>query len=172
MQNVSTPRYETVTLHKDKNRIVQSVVYPIIVFFLSIASINIFQNFGKILMAPMIGGMWGFGAFVAYYLPSMRKEVINQTLISVASYCGILLGIRMIVGMVSGVTGEMFAATFDQPLPTVTANTIPGYLENALYASAALFPIAFFTLQARRLFQFRKQQNKMKELQRLRGYRE
>lgn len=168
MQNVNTPRYETVTIAKDRNRIVQSVVYPVIVFFLSIVSINIFKNFGKILMAPMIGLMWSFGAFVAYRVRSQRKEVINQTMIAITLYCGMLLGIRMLVGLTSQVTGEMFAATLDQPLPTVTANTIPGYLQNALYAAAALFPLTYLGMTLKRLVTFHQSQSKMKTLRRIR----
>lgn len=172
MQNVDRPRFETQTGGSTPRKIFIAGFSPVLVFMLSLYTVYTFLNFGKLLVAPLLGVMWAFGAFVAFYLRSQRKEVIRQTLIAVTLYCCLLLGLRVLVGLTSNVTGEMFAATFSQPLPTVSANTIPGYLQNALYAAAALFPLSFLGLQLKRLIQFKRNANKMKTLQRIRGYRE
>jgi hypothetical protein len=171
MQNIKNPYIETKASRKDKSRLVRSVVLPVIIFFLSIISINIFKNFGRLLMAPLIGSMWIVGALCAVYMPSMRKEIINQTLIAVATYCASLLGFRELIALTQGVSGQMLVATFGQPMATATANTVPGYLQNALWLFAAMFPLGFLGMQGKRLLQFKRNTGKMKKLEQLRGIR-
>ena len=65
---------------KERNKLVWAVVFPVAVFFFSIAGISIFKNFGRILMAPLIGAMWIIGAACAIYMPSHRKDIIKETL--------------------------------------------------------------------------------------------
>lgn len=156
---------------KDMSRMVRAVVFPVAVFFLSILGITIFKNFGKLLMAPCIGAMWITGAVVAWYMPAQRKSVINETLTFIASYNGTLLGLRQLVAITSGVSSQMLMATFGQPLPTVTANTISGWLQNALYASAAMIPLGFLGMEGKRMVTFVKSESKKRTLEQLRNIR-
>lgn len=171
MQNINNPYIETKASRKDKSRLIQSVVLPIVIFFMSIISINVFQNVGKLLLSPLLGAMWIVGAACAAYMPSMRKEIINQTLIAVASYCAILLGFRELIALTQGVSANMLMATLGTPLPTATANAIPGYFQTAFFATAAMFPLGFLGMQGKRLLQFRRNSGKMRKLEQLRGIR-
>lgn len=171
MQNVENPYIEKKASGKDKSRLVRSVVLPVIVFFLSIISINVLKNYGRILMAPLVGAMWITGALCALYMPSMRKEIINQTIIAVATYSASLLAMHQLIALTSGVSGEMLMATFGETFPTAVANTIPGYLQTAMGFMAALFPLGFLGMQGKRLIQFKRNSNKMKKLEQLRGIR-
>lgn len=156
---------------QDLSKIVRAVAFPVAVFFLSIFGITIFQNFGRLLMAPCIGFMWITGAVVAWYMPAQRKSIINETLTFIASYNGTLLGLRELVGMTSGISAEMLMATFGQPLSVATANTIPGWLQNALYASAAMIPLGFLGMEGKRMISFVRSENKKRALEQLRNIR-
>ncbi len=154
---------------KETTQLVWSIVFPTAVFFMSIASIYIFQNFGKILMAPMLGCMWIVGAACSIWLSSQRKEIINQTLEFVAIYCATMLAFRELIGVTSGISSEMLMATFGQPMATASANTIPGYLQTMLYISAVGIPIGYLGMEGNRILKFRRNSNKQKTMEQLRG---
>lgn len=156
---------------KERNKLVWAVVFPIAVFFFSIAGISIFKNFGRILMAPLIGAMWIIGAACAIYMPSHRKDIIKETLTTIASYNATLLGLRELIAITSGVSSQMLMATFGQPLATASANTIPGYLQTMLYISAAMIPFGYIGMQGKRILQFRKSNSKQRTMEQLRSIR-
>ena len=103
---------------KERGRLVNAVVFPVAIFFFSIVAISIFKNFGRILMAPLIGAMWIVGAACAIYMPSHRKDIIKETLTFIATYNASLLGLRELIVITSGVSSQMLMATFGQPLAT------------------------------------------------------
>lgn len=156
---------------KERGRVVWAVVFPVGVFFLSIIGISIFKNFGRILMAPLIGGMWIAGAVCAFYMPSHRKDIIKETLTAIASYNATLLGLRELISITSGVSSQMLMATFGQPLATASANTIPGYLQTMLYISTVMIPFGYFGMQGKRILQFRRSANKQRTMEQLRSIR-
>ena len=156
---------------KEKNKLVWAVVFPVAVFFLSIIGISIFKNFGRILMAPLIGAMWIVGAACAFYMPSHRKDIIKETLTFIATYNATLLGLRELIGITSGVSSQMLMATFGQPLATASANTIPGYLQSMLYISAAMIPFGFLGMELKRIITFRRSANKKRTMEQLRSIR-
>lgn len=156
---------------KEKNKLVWAVVFPVAVFFFSIIGISVFKNFGRILMAPLIGAMWIVGAACALYMPSHRKDIIKETLTFIATYNATLLGLRELIAITSGVSSQMLMATFGQPLATASANTIPGYLQSMLYISAAMIPFGFIGMQGKRILQFRRSANKQRTMEQLRNIR-
>lgn len=156
---------------KDRSKMAWAMVFPAGVFFLSIAGISIFRNFGRILMAPLIGAMWATGAACALYMPSHRKAIINETLTFIATYNATLLGLRELIAITSGVSSQMLMATFGQPMATASANTIPGYLQTMLYISAVMIPFGYIGMEGKRILQFRRNANKQRVMEQLRGIR-
>lgn len=171
MQNVKNATYVKKASGKDRTKLVWAIVFPVAVFFLSVIGISVFRNFGRILMAPLIGAMWIVGAGCALYMPSQRKSIITETLTVVATYNATLLSLRQLIAITSGVSSQMLMATFGQPLATASSNTIPGFLQNALYISAAMIPLGFLGMQGKRILQFRRSANKQRTMEQLRGIR-
>ncbi len=116
-------------------------------------------NFGTKLICPLSAAMWTLGFIVALLMPAMRKEVINQTLVTCCMYYLAILALKILLGIVSGVSSEMIAASFDQAIPLATGNVIPGYIQNIMWFTAVGVPIGFVTVQGKRLFQFKKSQS-------------
>jgi len=156
---------------EDLRRIAMSVLTSVGLFLLCVLSTYRFKNFGRLLMVPMIAAMWLFGNFVAYYLPAQRKLTINQTYITIASYCGTLLLIHEMIALTSGVSGNMLMATFNEAIPVTLANSAPSYLQGILGWAVFMIPFGFFIMQAKKLVSFSKQKDKNKTLERLRSYR-
>ena len=168
MQNRENITYVKKASGKDMSRLARAIIFPIAVFFLSIIGITVFKQFGKILMAPLIGAMWIVGAACAFWMPSHRKSIITETLMVIASYNGLLLALRQLIAITSGVSSQMLMATFGQPLATASANTIPGFLQNMLYISAAMVPLSYFSLEIKRVLQFKRSNDKRKTIEQLR----
>lgn len=171
MQNRKNFTYVKKASGKDKSRMIWSIFFPIGVFFLCIIGISTFKEFGRKLMAPLIGGMWIVGAACALYMPSHRRSIITETLTTIASYNASLLALRELIAITAGVSSQMLMATFGQPLATASANTIPGYLQTMLYISAAMIPFGYFGMQGKRILQFRRNANKNRTLEQLRNIR-
>lgn len=171
MQDRTNYTYVKKASGKDRSKMAWAAVFPTAVFFLSIIGIGTFKNFGKILMAPLIGAMWIIGALCALYMPSQRKSIITETLTFIASYNATLLGLRELIAITSGVSSQMLMATFGQPMATASANTIPGYLQTMLYISAVMIPFGYIGMQGKRILQFRRNANKQKVMAQLRNIR-
>lgn len=171
MQNVQNATYIKKASGKDISKAVKAVLFPVSVFFLCIVGITVFKNFGKLLMAPLLGFMWIIGAGCAFWMPAQRKGIINETLTTIAVYNGTLLGLRQLIAITSGVSSQMLMATFSQPLATASANTIPGFLQNALYISAAMIPLTYAGMEFKRVLQFRRSANKQRVMEQIRGLR-
>ena len=171
MQDRKNFTYTKKATGKERGRLVWTVVFPVAVFFLSIISIGIFKNFGRILMAPLIGAMWMVGAACAWYMPSHRKSIITETLTFITSYNATLLGLRELIAITSGVSSQMLMATFGQPMATASANTIPGYLQTMLYISSVMIPFGYIGMEGKRILQFRRNANKQRTMEQLRNIR-
>lgn len=171
MQNRKNFTYVKKTSGKDKSKMVWAIIFPVGCFFLCIIGISTFEEFGRILMAPLIGAMWIVGAACALYMPSHRKSIINETLTVVATYNATLLALRELIAITSGVSSQMLMATFGQPLATASANTIPGYLQTLLYISAAMIPFGYLGMEGKRILQFRRNENKNRTIEQLRNIR-
>lgn len=161
--------YERRNSTKDLSNLVRSALLPAVVFFLSMFSINVFGNFGRLLMAPAIALMWMYGAFCALYLPAHRKAVIQESLAFIFSYNAALLALRQGIAITSGISTQMLAATFSQQVEMSTGNVLPGYLQNVLYIMSMMIPITFAGMQTRRLIQFRRGVNRKRAAERARG---
>ena len=172
MQGAKNVTYIKKASGKDITKAVKSVLFPVAVFFLCLVSITIFKNFGRLLMAPLLGVMWIIGAGCAFWMPAQRKSIIGETLTTIAVYNGTLLGLRQLIAITGGISSQMLMATFSQPLAAASANTIPGFLQNALYISAAMIPLTFAGMQFKRILQFRRSANKQKVLEQLRNIRQ
>ena len=134
-------------------------------------TISSFANFGTRLLCPLSGAMWVIGFIVALLMPSQRQEVLNQTMIVCAIYFLTMLGLKILLGVVSGVSSEMIAASYDQAIPTSTGNAIPGYLQQIMWFTAVLVPMGDIGMQVKRLFQFKRSQTLQKTFGQKRGMR-
>lgn len=143
-------------------RVIKAIGLPLGLFGLALFTISNFANFGTKLICPLLGAMWCIGFFVALLMPSQRQEVLNQTMITCTIYLLALLGLKILLGVVSGVSSEMIAASYDQAIPASTGNAIPGYLQNFMWFTAVLTPIGFIGMQGKRLFQFKRNQTLQK----------
>lgn len=168
---------ETLTYKQNMSKtevfhVIKAIGCPLIVFGLGIFTISNFANFGTKLICPAAGIMWFLGFFVALLMPSQRKEVLNQTLIICNVYFCTLLGFKVALGIVSGVSAEMIAASFNQSIPTSTGNAMPGYLQNLLWFSAIGIPIGQVGMQGKRLLQFHHNKSLQKTFGQKRGMRD
>ena len=149
----------------------KAVGLPLLLFGLAIFTINNFANFGTKIICPLSGAMWFIGFLVALFMPAQRNEVLNQTMIICAIYYLSLLGLKIVLGITSGASSEMIAASYDQAIPAATGNAIPGYLQNILWFTAVGVPIGQVSMQIKRLFQFKHSQTLQKTFNQKRGIR-
>lgn len=176
MANVDITK-ETLTYKQNlsKTELKQALIAigaPLGTLILGIFTITNLANFGTKLICPLSAVMWILGLIVATLMPAMRKEVLNQTLITCSLYYLAILCLKILLGIVSGVSSEMIAASFDQAIPLATGNVIPGYIQNIMWFTAVGVPIGFVTVQGKRLFQFKKSQSLNKTFGQKRGLRE
>lgn len=155
----------------DVYRVIKAIGIPLGLFALGMFTISSFANFGTRLLCPLSGAMWVIGFIVALLMPSQRQEVLNQTMIVCAIYFLTMLGLKILLGVVSGVSSEMIAASYDQAIPTSTGNAIPGYLQQIMWFTAVLVPMGDIGMQVKRLFQFKRSQTLQKTFGQKRGMR-
>lgn len=170
-RNSSTLTYKKDLSKQEAFRLLKAVGLPIGVFALAMFTVQNFANFGSKLICPLIAAMWVVGFVVAVLMPAQRGEIINQTLGMIAIYCGALLGLKILLGVVSGASSEMIAASYDQAIPMSTGNAIPGYLQTMMWFVAVLMPIGDIGMQAKRLKDFKHNQAIQKTMNRMRGLR-
>jgi len=171
MQKNSSLTYKSDLSRQEAFKLIKAVGLPIGVFALSMFTIQNFANFGSKLLCPLIAAMWVVGFVVAILMPAQRREVLTQTLGMIAIYCGALIGLKILLGVVSGASSEMIAASYDQAIPMSTGNAIPGYLQTMMWFVAVLMPIGDIGMQAKRLKDFKHNQAIQKTMGRVRGMR-
>ena len=171
VRNNNMPTYSSGMSKEEAGRVLKAVGVPLLVFALELFTISNFAAFGTRLICPLSAAMWFVGFIIAWLMPSMRKETLNQTMIMCTIYCLALLGLKMLLAVVSGVGSEMIAASYDQAIPTATGNAIPGYLQSIMWFVAVLVPLGEIAMQGKRLFSFKKSQTLQKTFGQVRGTR-
>lgn len=163
--------YKQNMTRKEFSSMVWKVLYPILVCGAGLYVINDFDSFGAKLICPLSASMWMVGFLVALFMPSQRKDVLHQTLKMNLLYYGTLYGLKIVIGMVSGVSAEMIAAAYDYAIPVSTGNAVPGYLQNILYFTSVLTPASFVAMQIKRLSDFSRNVSLQKAFGRTRSLR-
>jgi len=128
--------YVTKTNREDSFAMMKAVAIPAIVFGLEIFTISSFAAFGTKIISPASAIMWIVGFVVALLMPPERTEVLRQTMMMCSIYCLTLMGLKLALGLVSGASSEMIAASYGQAIPTTTGNTLPGIVQNILWYSS------------------------------------
>lgn len=147
--------YESAMSLNELKKVIYAVAFPFGVLALGFFMISSFENFGTMLICPLSSGMWIMGVVVSALVPAERSKNLRHTLMVLAGYYGALLGMKVILGVVSGVSAEMIAASYNQAIPTAVGNTIPGYIQQAQIWTAVFTPLGFFAAQAKLLKDFR-----------------
>lgn len=164
--------YEKGISRREILQVLYDVGLPMGVFSLGLYVISTYAEFGTRLITPVSSIMWGFGVVVSILMPGDRREVIRQTVIFCGLYFAAMLALKFILAVVSGVSGEMIAASYDQTIPIVSGNILPGVASNAIWAVSFMYPVGFIAMQGKRLFQFRRTRNKTQAMGRARDIRD
>lgn len=171
MKGVQNLSYKRNMSRQEAIHTLKAIGLPLLLFGLGLFTISSFANFGTKLICPLSGVMWLIGVIVAVLMPSQRKDILNSTMVTLAIYYLALLGLKILLAIVSGVSSEMIAASYNQAIPTSTGNAIPGYLQTMMWFTAVLLPLGEIAMQVKRLFQFKKNQKLQKTFSQVRGYR-
>lgn len=164
--------YEKGISRRDILQVLYDIGLPMGVFSLGLYVISTYAEFGTRLISPVASAMWLIGIAVAIIMPGDRREVIRQTVIACGLYFGAMLLLKYVLAVVSGVSGEMIAASYDQTIPTVSGNILPGVASNAIWAVSFMYPAGFIAMQGKRVFQFRRTRNKTQAMGRARDIRD
>lgn len=168
---MSNLTYKRNLTRQEFSHVAGAVLYPLGVFMFGDYVIADFASFGTKLICPLSAAMWIAGFVIAVLMPSMRREIISQTIKMNLIYYATLYGLKIVIGMVSGVSAEMIAASYDFAIPTSTGNAVPGYLQNILYFTSVLTPASFVAMQVKRLSEFSKNSSLQKAFGRTRSFR-
>lgn len=123
--------------------IVGAIVIPIAVMCLGLFTISNFAAYGKAVICPALSIMWVFGSVAALILPDDRKKMVDYTMGTCVMYCLALIGLKMALKIVSGASAEMIAASYNQPIPLATGNTLPGVVQNFMSIGTLFIPLGF-----------------------------
>lgn len=171
MEQKRSITYKQSMSSSDLFRYVKAVALPVGVFVLCLITISSLAGFGTKLVAPMTAVMWVVGAICAAIQPSHRANVLSETHVAIAGYLAMLLALKKIIAMMSGVSSEMLMAAFNQAMPVTSGSAISGWLQNLMWITAAMTPIGFVAMQVKRVFSFRKERSTKKAFEGLRGSR-
>lgn len=167
--NKAEMTYKTKTTRQDSFALLKAVALPILVYALGIFTISSYAAFGVKIISPASVCMWVVGFLTALFMPSERGEVIRQTLAMCTIYYITMLGLKLALGLVSGASSEMIAASFNQSIPTTTGNALPGIIQNILWYSSFGIPAGYVIMQVKRVVQFSRRKSLQKTMQRVRG---
>ena len=161
--------YKTKTSRQDSFAMLKAVAIPILVYVLEIFTINSYAAFGTKIISPASVCMWVIGFIVALVMKSERAEVLKQTMMMCAIYCFTMLGLKLALGLVSGASSEMIAASFEQSIPTTTGNALSGIIQNILWYSSFGIPAGYVIMQVKRVIQFSHQKSLQETFRKVRG---
>lgn len=161
--------YKQAMSNADFARYLKAVGLPIGVFLLTLFATQSLSGFGTKLVAPLTAAMWFTGTLTAILLPSHRGSVLTETHVAIAGYLALLLALKEVIAMMSGVSSEMLMAAFNQAIPATSGSAISGWLQNLMWITAAMTPIGFISMQVKRLFTFKREQSAQKTFDRIRG---
>jgi len=162
--------YKQKITKSDFSRYIRAVSLPILIFALSLISIQLLEGFGSKLVAPLTALMICGGVICAIWLPSHRSSILKETYITVGAYLLALLAFRQVISMMAGVSSEMFMETFNQTMPVTSGSAISGWLQNLMWISAVMTPIGFIGMQGKRVFTFKRKNSKERFMNQTRGY--
>ena len=112
MQQVQKPlTYKQNMSKTEVFHVIKAIGIPLMVFGLGLFTISNFAAFGAKLICPLSGSMWLVGFIVALFMPSQRRETLNQTMVICSIYFLALLGLKLLLDAVSGVSSAMIAAS-------------------------------------------------------------
>lgn len=171
MKNNKKITYKESMTGQDLSKYLKSICLPLLAFGISLFTINQFAAFGTSLIAPLSATMWVAGLVVAIVLPSHRRTTLNETIVAVTGYCILLLGIRVGLQLISGVSTEMLIASYSEMINLTGGSAVSGYLQNILWISSVMVPVGFLAMQGKKLFQFRRTLSKTRAFDRLRSIR-
>ncbi|MFR1888481.1 MAG: hypothetical protein ACLSX0_01760 [Anaerostipes caccae] len=153
-------------------RYIKAACQPLAIFFLTMYTISTFAQFGRLLLAPLYGSMWAFGAACAFFMPSHRRTIIKETLMTCGIYGLSLVGLHKLMEVTSGVSGQMIAASYDTAITSVFGNTMIGYINNFIWMVSIITPIGFLCMQGKRLLQFKRNKDANKFYNQVRNVRD
>lgn len=168
MQNKSIT-YRPGMSRQETYGMIKAVGVPLIVFALCLYTISNFGSYGSKVICPMSGAVWLGGFLTALYLPVERRQTISQTMGICTIYCCTLLGLKIALGIVSGASAEMIAASYDQPIPLATGNALPGVLSNIMMIGSAFIPGSYLAMLLKKVVQYRKTKNMQETYEQVRG---
>ena len=172
LENQGSVTYKQTMNSKEMFVYAKAVGAPVFTFLLSMFLISQFGAFGTNLLAPLASGMWIIGAVTAFFIPSQRSSICNETHGAIIGYLAGLWGIRLLILLVAGTSTEQLMASYSQALPLSSGSTISGFLQTMIWITSVMFPIGFASMQGKKLLTFRKRMNKQKTMDHLRGIRD
>ena len=157
--------YKTYSAKKEFSKIATALAWPIVTLAVVLFTISNFAAFGTRLICPFASVMWFAGFIVAIFLPQQREELIGRTFKMLIAYCGVLLLLKIAIGIASGVSSEMLAASFDQSITLSGGNILP------MWVYVYVLPVAHFTLLIKTFLEFRRNGSLQRTFGRVRGIR-
>lgn len=151
---------------------VKAIGIPSLVFIESMFVILQFGNFGRILLSPMYCLMWAAGILAAFVLPSHRSSIIRETITTVGIYGITLYTLRIIIFFLSGISAATLASSFSVAIPETSGNAAMGWIQGLLYIGSIGTPLGFLGAQGQKIFKLKRNANKMKTFNQLRGIRD
>lgn len=149
-----------------------AIGFPVVVLVLSLIIVSCFGQFGQNLIAPMVALMWIGGAVCGLILPSHRQGIITETHWTIVGYLIGMFGLQKIVQLVSGITNEMLAATYEQAMPAASSASLTEFLEYMLWIVVVMVPIGFVVMEGKKIILFRRKVSKQKFFDQIRGIRD
>lgn len=163
--------YKTYSARRETGKILSVILMPIVTLALVFFTVSAFGSFGTKLLCPFIAIMWFAGFVVAVIVPQQREELLSRTMKIIIAYCVVMLLLKLGISTTSGVSSEMLAASFDQPVTLSQGNALPGILQNILNIYVYVIPLAHFTLLVKTFLEFRRNTTIRKAFGRARGIR-
>lgn len=163
--------YKTYSARKETGKVLGVILMPIITLALAFFTVAAFGSFGTKLLCPFIALMWLAGVIVAVIVPQQREEILSRTMKIIIAYDVVMLLLKVAISAASGVSSEMLAASFDQPVTLSGGNILPGILQNVLNIYVYVLPVAHFTLLVKTFLEFRRNVTIRKAFGRARGIR-
>ena len=142
-------------------QVMKAVGVPLGVFILVLLMVSSLDEFGQNIL-PMATLMWVSGVCVGAFLPSMRLEVLSDTMKAVSGYCVGMMGLKILVGITSGISPEMIGASFHQAISTTAGTNVSVFITNAMMISSVMAPLGFIGMQISRIVKFRKTRSMQK----------
>lgn len=155
---------------RESFRLLRSIFFPIGALMLTFFVMSQFGGFGS-LVSFFVMAMWIAGAVVAIRMPSYRVTTLNETHAVIVIYLLTLSIVKILIGVVSGVSAEMLIASFNENVSLNSGNMMITVLQGTLWVTLVMLPVGFFGMQIKKIVQFRKTRNKAQTFEHARGIR-